>query len=258
MMKKTDIHIKNFKAVREELGFTQAEFAQELGIKNSTVEIERGRTKISGRVITQLLRKYHINPLWIYGYSMQQYLDPKGLNVSPKSVVVDNQGNENILLVDQKAAAGYPQNITDASWIEQLPAFEFPIKEYRNATYRGFQIEGDSMLPQFYPGDWVIAKAIENFSEAKSGSIYVFVLQDAVLIKKLQKVPNALQVILVSLNEEYAPMPVNMMDIREVWAVSSKLTFSLDTNNDSALLKELQQSMEELKEEFRQLKKDAS
>src|SRR5699024_6183256 len=126
---------------------TQAEFAELLGINNTTADIERGRTRLSGEVIKELLRQFQINPLWIYGESNQKYLDLNQVSVLPKVISVDTDGSENMLLVNQRAAAGYPQNIQESGWHKKLPAFNLPLPEYRNATYRGFQVEGNSMEP---------------------------------------------------------------------------------------------------------------
>lgn len=246
--------IRRFKEVREDHDFTQAEFADKLGIKNSTADIERGRTKLSGQVITELLRLFNINPLWIYGYSKQKHLNTDRSDVSPKVVIVDKDDNENMVLVNQKAAAGYPNNIADVEWYQKLPAFDFPIPQYRNATYRGFQVEGDSMMPSFRPEDWVLAKGVESLDYASDNKVYVIVLQDAVVVKKLQKMPDLKKVLLISINEEYVPYEVAVSDIQEIWQVNSKLTFNLDEGSSNNLLKELQQSMQDLKAQMTQFK----
>ena len=246
--------IRRFKQIREEQNLTQTEFAEALGIKKSTADIERGRTKLSGQVVTELLRLYNVNPLWLFGFSNQKFISAGKGDVSPKVVTVDAMDNENLVLVNQKAAAGYPHNVQDVEWYQQLPAFDFPLPQYRNATYRGFQIEGDSMLPSFYPDDWVLAKAIVNMNEASNNKIYVIVLQDSVLVKKLQKLPDPSKILLVSLNEEYVPFEVNVSDIQEIWQVNSKLTFNLDAPSESSLMRELQQSMIELKNQVSNLK----
>ncbi len=242
--------IRRFKEIREDHSFTQAEFAEQLGIKNSTADIERGRTKLSGRVVTELLRLFNVNPLWIYGYSNQKHLKTDKGDISPKVVVVDQNDDENMVLVNQKAAAGYPNNIQDVDWYQKLPAFDLPLPQFRNATYRGFQVEGDSMLPNFRPDDWVLAKGVESLEYASDNKIYVVVMQDAVVVKKLQKLPNSSKVLLISLNEEYHPYEVDVSDIQEIWQVNSKLTFNLDANSQHSLLKELQQSMSELKSQM--------
>lgn len=245
--------IRRFKEIREDHDFTQSEFAEQLGIKHSTADIERGRTKLSGRVVTELLRLFHVNPLWLFGYSNQKHLNTDTGDISPKVVVVDKEDQENMILVNQKAAAGYPNNIQDVEWYQKLPAFDLPLPQYRNATYRGFQVEGDSMLPNFRPDDWVLAKGVESFEYASDNKIYVIVMQDAVVVKKLQKLPDSSKVVLVSLNEEYVPYEVSVSDIQEIWQVNSKLTFNLDSGSEHTLLRELQASMLELKSQIKKL-----
>lgn len=246
--------VKRFKQVRDENNFTQTEFAALLGIKNSTADIERGRTKLSGKVVAQLLQQFGVNPLWLFGESSQKYLQVTKGDVSPKVVSLNSAENENIVLVNVKAAAGYPHNVQDVEWYQQLPAFDLPLPEYRNATHRGFQIEGDSMLPNFRPGEWVLGKAVPTIEEASNNRVYVVVLYDSVLVKKLQKLPDPSKLLLISLNEEYLPIEVNVNDVQELWQINSKLTFNLDAPSESSLLKQLQQSMDELKSEFKTLK----
>lgn len=250
------IQFKRFKQLREELNLTQTAFAETLGISNSTADIERGKTKLSGAVVSELLRVYYINPLWLYGKSFTKHLDPTGGNVLPKVITMNDQDEENILLVNQRAAAGYPHNIGDPEWYEQLPAFTIPLPEYRNATYRGFQVEGDSMLPNIRPNDWVLGKAVSSLVEAADRSIYIVVLSDSVLVKKLEKLKDPSKVRLVSLNQEYLPIDVPVNAIQELWKVNSKITFGLEDSSNSGLLHQLKQSMEDLKGQINNLNPD--
>jgi phage repressor protein C with HTH and peptisase S24 domain len=245
-----DITIKRFIETRRELGYTQAEFAGVLGISNTTADIERGRTKLSGKVVAELLKKFKINPLWLFGESNQQYLETSRASVIPKVVTVDSADRDNMVLVNAKAAAGYPQNIQDTSWYRQLPAFDLPIPEFRNATYRGFQVEGDSMLPNLQPGDWVLARAVESIDQVSSNKMYVVVLRDAVLVKKLERSPGNSRITLISLNESYPPYEVEPAELQELWEVSSKITFGVDATTEKGLLRQLQESMDDLKKQL--------
>jgi phage repressor protein C with HTH and peptisase S24 domain len=245
--------LKRFIDIRRDFGYTQAEFANLLGISNTTADIERGRTKLSGKVVTELLRQFKINPLWLFGESEEKYLQTSKTSVIPKVVTVDSSDRDNMVLVNAKAAAGYPQNIQDTSWYQQLPAFDFPIPEFRNATYRGFQVEGDSMYPNLKPGDWVLAKAMEHIDEVSANKMYVVVLEDAVLVKKIEKKPNSNNITLVSLNENYPPYEIKPFQIQELWEVNSKITFGLDATTEKGLLRQLQESMDDLKRQFKQV-----
>ncbi|MEX0360573.1 MAG: XRE family transcriptional regulator [Allomuricauda sp.] len=247
-----ELTLKRFIDIRRDLGYTQAEFAKLLGISNTTADIERGRTKLSGKVVVELLRQFNINPLWLFGESEDRHLETSRTSVIPKVVTVNSEEQENMVLVNAKAAAGYPQNIADTSWYRQLPAFDMPIPEFRNATYRGFQVEGDSMLPNLRPNDWVLARAIEHIDHVSANKMYVVVLQDAVLVKKIERRPNSNNITLVSLNETYPPYEIKPFQIQEIWEVSSKLTFNLDATTETGLLRQLQQSMEELKKQVGQ------
>ena len=246
-----ELTIKRFIEIRRSLGYTQAEFAALLGVSTTTADIERGRTKLSGKVVSELLKQFKINPLWLFGESEQKYLESSNTSVIPKVVTVDSSENENMVLVNAKAAAGYPQNIQDTTWYRQLPAFDLPIPEFRNATYRGFQVEGDSMLPNLKPGEWVLAKAVEDVKDVNPNKIYVVVLQDSVLVKKIERPPNTNQLILISLNETYPPYLIEPYQIQELWQVSSKITFGVDATTENGLLRQLQESMEELKKQLR-------
>ncbi len=246
--------IQRFKQIREAHHLTQTEFAKALEIKKSTADIERGKTKISGKVVAKLLQKFEVNPLWLFGESEQQTLQLHTGDVLPKVVTVDAQDTENMVLVNIKAAAGYPHNIQDVDWYQQLPAFDIPLPEYRNATYRGFQVEGDSMLPVLEPKEWVIGKAVANLSELSSNAIYVVVLHDSVVVKKIRKNENGTALTLVSLNTEYLPYSIQAHQVVELWEVNSKLSFNIDAYSDSTSLKQLQDAMVSLTQEVRNLK----
>jgi len=242
-----------FKKIRKELRYTQQIFSEVLGVPTNTADIERGKTKISGKIVMELFRQFNINPLWLFGKSLDKYISIKGGDVSPKVITVNPDNTDAILLVNQKAAAGYPHNVQDVDWYQTLPVFNLPLPQYRNATYRGFQVEGDSMLPNIRPNDWVLGRAVSNISEASDNKIYIVVLHDSVLVKKLHKLSDSSRIRLISLNEEYLPIEVNNAEIQELWQVNSKLSFGIEEQSESNLLKQLQQSMEELKGQMKRL-----
>lgn len=246
---------KRFKQVREELKFTQAAFAEELGIGTTTADIERGRTRIPGYAVKELLKKYHINPLWLFGESGQKYLRAEEVVMSPKVITVDNTGKENIVLVSAKAAAGYPLNIGDTQWFEALPAFSIPLPEYRNASFRGFQVDGDSMTPILHSGEWIVSKAVGDWNNLNPKGMYVVVTAESILVKKLQKDRRTSFVNLISLNPEYSPIRIDRSEIRELWEVNSKLSFDLEADFQNLSLQNLHLEMRELREEVRRIGK---
>ena len=239
---------QRFSLLRKELGYTQSEFGEYLGLSGSTADIERGKTKVPGFVVAKLFEDHQINPSWLFESSDLMRLTSGKSSLVPKVITVNSQDKENVLLVEVKAAAGYPQHIMDSSWYEKLPAFDLPLKEFRNATYRGFQVEGESMLPALNPGDWVLARAVDSFNSLRNSKIYVVVLEDSVMVKKIELKPNSNKLSLVSLNPNYDSYEIHAFQIQELWEVSSKITFVIEQVQSLQLLTELKDSMRELKE----------
>ncbi|MGB5461498.1 MAG: S24 family peptidase, partial [Eudoraea sp.] len=81
---------------------------------------------------------------------------------------------------------------------------------------------------------------------------YVVVLHDALLVKKIEKLPGNSKMLLISLNEIYPPYEIESEQVQELWQVSSKITFGVDATTEKGLLRQLQESMEELKNQLKQ------
>lgn len=242
------IEAKRFREIREGLHLTQAAYAEALGIGNTIADVERGRTKLSGFIVKELFNKWNINPLWLYGESKQKYLTPQRSDITPKLITVDNVGHENILLVNAKAAAGYAGNLQDEGYIEQLPAFALPLQEYRNATFRGFQVIGDSMYPHIKAGEWVLGKAIEKIEDIKDGEVAIIVEQESIRIKTVHKGTTPNHIRLVSYNPEYPDTEVAIEDIQEIWQYHSKISFDKDLLSKDNLLQRIYDEVQGLRE----------
>lgn len=244
---KPPIEATRFKSVREELGFTQAAFASQLGLSGAVADLERGRTKMAGYIVTRLLELYQVNPLWLFGKSKQKYLSISDRAVSPQVLTIDSKGEENILMINQKVSAGYADNMHDPEFVGSLPVFTFPIPNFRNATFRCFQIEGDSMEPSVKSGDWIIAQAVENLQDVKNNEAYIIVDDASVRFKKLLIEKNSGQLLLISLNPDYPTDTLRFDQVRELWHFHSKLSFELQTDPIHLKLERLQQDLQEVK-----------
>ncbi len=219
------IEAQRFKQLRFDLNLTQQAFAEILQLKGAIADIERGKSKLSGLTVSRLYKQYDINPLWLYGESDQKYQKANEASVQPKVITLNASQQENIALVPVKASAGYASNLQDPDWYENLPVFELPLPEYRNATFRAFQVSGDSMFPVLHSGEWVIAKAEEQLPSMHSEDLFVVVLQDSVLVKKL-RIGEKLQ--LISINREYPLIEAELSEVREIWKVTGKISTHFD------------------------------
>lgn len=243
MQQNTLLSIKRLQIIRESLGFTIEDFAERLAYPLYE-SVEGGKNDLPGALVTKLMQHFSINPLWLYGESNLRFLDTSS-NTSPMFISLNDSGEENILMVNEKASAGYAQNILDKEWYNELPSMKLPFPNYRNATYRGFKVQGDSMMPTISPGDWVIGKSVPSIAEINYGKIYIVVLRDVVVVKQViiaNEKENS--ILLHSTNPEYENLVVPVSDIQELWEVSSKLTFAVGVSKQNNLRKELQESMQ--------------
>ncbi|SCY38060.1 Helix-turn-helix [Nonlabens sp. Hel1_33_55] len=244
---------QRFKKVREDLGKTQSEFAQLLDAGATTADIERGKKKITGKIVTELLRQFNINPLWLYGNSYNKYLETSQ-STAPKIITMDVSERENMIMVPIKASAGYANNLQDTDWFNELPAFSIPLPQYKEGSYRAFQVKGDSMLPVLQPSEWVMGRAVESIRQANDGKIHVIVTNEAVVVKKLRK-DSQERVMLISLNNEYPIIEQQVAEISELWEVNSKLSFDLDVHEGQEAMISLKQGLDSLRDEIASIKK---
>ncbi|MEZ4979576.1 MAG: LexA family transcriptional regulator [Chitinophagales bacterium] len=222
---------QRFKRLRKDLGHTQASFAQELDIKSSTIDIERGKMRLPAHALIVLMKKYGVNPLWLFGESEEMYVKEVKKEVLPKVVSIDSAGNENVLMVNAKAAAGYPSNLSNHQWYGALPAFHIPLPSFKGVSIRAFQVEGYSMLPILQPNDWVFAKAVLHLSDIQNGNVYVVVTKDSVLVKRVFN-KGANELLLISENSEYPDIYLKKAEVQELWHFASKMSFDLGASSD--------------------------
>jgi len=130
-------------------------------------------------------------------------------------------------MVDTRAAAGYPVHFLEPEFYRELPVFSLPGSAFRNATFRCFQVRGNSMVPTFNHEDWVISRYVDNWPQnIKNGYVYVVVTTEQVFIKRvLNRVMERNTLVLQSDNEEYDTQEVNALDVLELWYVKARLSF---------------------------------
>ncbi|QNH60715.1 S24 family peptidase [Hymenobacter sediminicola] len=142
-------------------------------------------------------------------------------------VTVDTDRQENISLVSSKVAASYPTRYLEPEFYKDLPAFSIPLPEFRNATFRAFQVVGDSMSPTFYPGGWVLARFVDFTRETlQEGYIHVVVTRENLVVKRvLDRIEQRNTLALQSDNEEFQTYEVQIEDVQEVWRVVADIGF---------------------------------
>ncbi len=229
----------NIRYLRKKLGLTQEQFSEQIGIKRSLLgAYEEGRADPRLTTLTTMANTFGTSVDILISKDVSK-LKESDLIVSKfkrgkevLAVTVNNEGRENIELVPQKAAAGYLNGYADPEYIQELPRFNLPILP-QNATYRAFEIVGDSMLP-ILPGTIVIGSFIEDVRDVKNGKTYVLVTRtDGIVYKRVFNYINDNgKLFLVSDNRQYAPYQMDVEDVLEVWAAKAYISVQFPDANE--------------------------
>lgn len=259
----------NIKFLRNRKKLTQDQLALALEIKRSTLNnYENG---ISGPSILSLvilsdyfhvaidtllrvdLAKLRESQLYELEHGQDVFL--KGSNLRVMATTVDRQNRDNIELVSEKAKAGYTNGFSDPEFISELPVFQLPFLSSER-KYRTFQISGDSMLP-IPDGAWITGEFMPDWTEIKSGELYVVLtLNEGLVFKQLKnELAEHGHLQLISLNPAYQPYQLGATEIREVWKfvhyISKEITESQLTDSQVTLqLKILTEEISALKRRF--------
>jgi len=139
-----------------------------------------------------------------------------GSKIRVLAISVDKNNKENAEYVPVKAKAGYIAGYNDPEYIAALPKFSLPNLP-RGGTYRMFPTTGDSMLPIPEHSE-VIAQYVQDWKSLKPDTPCIVILkgqQDFVF--KMVTVQDNDEVLLRSLNRNYALYTVKSEDILEIW-----------------------------------------
>lgn len=138
-------------------------------------------------------------------------------------ITVDPQEKPRILLVPQKAEAGYRQHVGDESYLGTLQTFSLP--GFDSGDYRAFEVSGTSMQPTFEPGDLVICEHIECPEDVVDGLPYVLVTTEGICLKRVTNlVAKKGYLIIESDNPKFKPDIIQPHEVLEMWKYRKKLT----------------------------------
>ena len=251
----------NIKFLRKQKGLTQSELADKIGINRPKIgSYEEGRAEPKLGVIQQISHFYKVNidDLLEKDLSKEQpkEKDLTGATMRVLPIIVDRNNMEQISLVPIKAAAGYLVGHSDLEYIEQLPTFNLPLSELnRNATYRMFQINGDSMLP-IPSGAYIIGEYVLDWTLIKDYQPSILVSTDEGVVFKRIVNKNNHAFELHSDNQLHEPYTININEVMEVWKAIGYLNFDLSKNQSEGKdqLSQMNNMLLQLQKEVKQLK----
>ena len=198
-------------------------------LPQSLSEILKGRRDVTIELLRKAVEKYKINPVYIYTGEGPMFMteeDHKSFRVL--TIVTNAQDDERIVHVPIPAQAGYAAEMTDPTFIQDLPTFTLPDYKYKVGTHRSFDVSGDSMEPTLFEGDKVVCSFLEPTlweSSIKDNYVYVIVTRGDVVVKRVtNRLKQEKYLELISDNSFYEPYRVNIGDVREIWYVRAKVS----------------------------------
>ncbi|MFA0963583.1 XRE family transcriptional regulator [Roseivirga sp. BDSF3-8] len=224
---------ENIKWLRKKERLTQEQLAEKIGIKRSLLgAYEEGRADPRLNNLLNIARQFDVSVDTLLTKDVSRMSEDQlkahsstGTGITDNfrvlSITVDSEDRENIELVPQKAAAGYLNGYADPEYLEELPRFRLPNLP-GGATYRAFEISGDSMLP-LMPGTIIVGSYVESPASIRDGKTYVLVTQrEGVVYKRVYrqrddrgKEDSSLR--LMSDNRSYDPYDVGLDEVIELW-----------------------------------------
>jgi len=259
----------NLKLLRKRTGKSQEELSSDIKLTRSTYSgYENGVAEPSIHTLIQIADYYKIdlNILvrkdfstfnekdWDNCFSTLK-TDVQGKNIRLLTTIVDQNNEELIELIPEKASAGYTTGYADSDYLKVLPTFNLPFLS-KNKKYRSFPINGDSM-PPVSEGSFVTAEFIQNWTTLPNGTPCIVVTKNEGIVFKIiynyLKEKESIQ--LVSTNPIYKPYFVHADEIIEVWKfvnyISSDLPeIKIDQENLKKTLINLQKEVSEIKNLF--------
>lgn len=259
---------ENIRYLRKKANLTQEQFAEKIGIKRSLVgAYEEGRADPRLNNLTNIAEYFGTSIDILVNKDVRKLSEAEIKTSKYKrgkevlAITVDKEDTENIELVPQKAAAGYLNGYSDPEFIKDLPRFRLPFLA-GNATYRAFELSGDSMLP-LPSGTVIIGEFVEDLRDIRNGQTYVLVTKsEGVVYKRVfNYIDDTGKLFLVSDNRQYSPYQVDADDVLEVWAAKAFISVqfpdskvSTEQDNSSQNVEQLTNMVLDLQKEIMNLK----
>ncbi len=259
----------NLKALRKRKKFSQEDVATALNMHRSTYsgyENDVALPNIENLIAFSQFHELLIDDLikldfqsfsekeWVRFENNWTYT-AKGSNLRVLTTVVDNQNEELIELIPEKARAGYVSGYSDHEFIQDLPRINLPFLS-KERKHRAFAINGDSM-PPLPSGSIVIGEFIQDWTGIKNGTPCIIVTKtDGIVFKFVHNnLIDKKSLTLISSNAQYPPFNVNSVEIIEIWKFSAYIAkeiseVQMDSNQLNLNFRNLQYNIQRILEKL--------
>jgi len=204
---------KIIREIRKSLKLSQVEFGSRIGLSGITVSrYERGDIVPSVEVLTEIQKIFNVNPDWL--------IMGEGEIFKKKDIELSEDGERTykykykeedfvlVPLMSGRISAGgglIPDNTIQV----QLAFRQDWIKRHGDPKRMSLiRVSGDSMEPTLFSGDIVLVDHNRNYIDPQGG-IYAIVIDDMVMIKRLQPDHISKKILVISDNNKYRAIEAN-------------------------------------------------
>lgn len=196
---------ERLKFLRKSLGLTQTEFAKKLGMTMQGIQKwEYGTVEIKTSSIMLICSTFNVNPDWLLNGTGEMFIND-----------VNQQTETGIISIpyypEVSAAAGSGVLVYDESTVKHLQISSAIINISTGDNVCLINATGNSMQPVIDDRDLLLVDLTHK--DFIDEGIYVIRLDNTLLVKRLQKIPNG--VVLISDNPQYAPITLNSDNFNE-------------------------------------------
>ncbi len=215
---------QRFKEVRKELGFTQEQLAQRLGVGKAALSmIETGKAGLSSRNLNILVQEFNVSQEWMEsgeGNMFNAHRDFNKFTLRTDSSIP----LQSVPLYSIEGSAGLVPLFTKPEYATPINYIHIPnLPKCDGAIY----IVGDSMYPLLKSGDIVLYKQVSDVSDIFWGDMYLLSIdidgEEYVTVKYIQRSDDPTRVKLVSQNTHHAEKEVDIARIRAIALVKASI-----------------------------------
>lgn len=197
---------ERLKLLRKSLGLTQTEFGEKIGLSlRGIVKWEKGKSKPQQSTIKALISTFNVNPDWLLNGTGEMFIGDASRQQEVSDIISIPYYPE------VSAAAGSGALVYDENSVKHLQISSAIINISTGDNVCLINATGNSMQPVIDDRDLLLVDLTHK--DFIDEGIYVVRLENTLLVKRLQKIPNG--IMLISDNPQYAPIILNSDNFNE-------------------------------------------
>jgi transcriptional regulator with XRE-family HTH domain len=182
---------------------------------------------------------------------IHNHQDYSGKNLRILTNTVNENDEELIEMIPEKARAGYALGYSDPEYLKVLPTFSLPFLS-RDRKYRSFPIKGDSM-PPVSEGSFVVAEFVQNWMLIKNETPCIIITEEDGIVFKVvyNNLTENQTFTLHSTNPFYKPYQVDAKKVLEIWKFVNYISpdlpeVKIDEGQISKSIQEIRQDLSQI------------